>query len=85
MSRHRAHANYKRLNSESVHGAYQIQTSGEKSMDIVRGGGMGVNLLHLTAPLCQGIELMRIIRDSTQNQYMVLIKFRHQLRSLCIL
>ena len=36
------------------------------------------DLLQFTAPLGQGIELMRIIRDSTQNQYMVLIKFKQQ-------
>ena len=39
------------------------------------------DLLQFTAPLGQGIELMRIIeRDSTQNQYMVLIKFKQQVR-----
>ncbi|XP_072024584.1 BRCA1-associated protein-like [Amphiura filiformis] len=36
------------------------------------------DLLQFTAPLSQGIELMRIIRDSTQNQYMVLIKYKQQ-------
>ncbi|XP_033627537.1 BRCA1-associated protein-like [Asterias rubens] len=36
------------------------------------------DLLQLAAPLSQGIQLMRIIRDATPNQYMVLFKFKHQ-------
>ncbi|XP_038059947.1 BRCA1-associated protein-like [Patiria miniata] len=36
------------------------------------------DLLQLAAPLSQGIQLMRVIRDTTPNQYMVLIKFKQQ-------
>lgn len=36
------------------------------------------DLVKFTAPVGEGIEYMRIIRDSTPNQYMVLIKFRTQ-------
>ncbi|XP_037076806.1 BRCA1-associated protein-like, partial [Pollicipes pollicipes] len=36
------------------------------------------DLLQFTAPCYPDIERMRIIRDSTPNQYMALIKFRHQ-------
>ena len=36
------------------------------------------DLLQFTAPCNPDIQHMRIIRDSTPNQYMVLIKFRSQ-------
>lgn len=36
------------------------------------------DLLQFTAPCSPGIEHLRIIRDATPNQYMVLIKFRRQ-------
>lgn len=36
------------------------------------------DLLRFTAPVGAGVESMRIIRDSTPNQYMVLIKFKTQ-------
>lgn len=36
------------------------------------------DLIQFTAPLKDGIENMRIVRDNKPNQYMVLIKFRNQ-------
>ncbi len=39
------------------------------------------DLLQLAAPLSQGIQLIRIIRDATPNQYMVLFKFKQQVGS----
>ncbi|XP_048728991.2 BRCA1-associated protein-like [Ostrea edulis] len=36
------------------------------------------DLVKFTAPVVEGIEYMRIIRDTTPNQYMVLIKFCNQ-------
>ncbi|KAK3084604.1 hypothetical protein FSP39_016145 [Pinctada imbricata] len=36
------------------------------------------DLVKFTAPVEEGIEYMRIIRDSKPNQYMVLVKFRNQ-------
>ncbi|XP_074658919.1 BRCA1-associated protein-like [Tubulanus polymorphus] len=39
------------------------------------------DLIQFTAPVMQGIEHIRIIRDSTPNQYMALLKFRSQRES----
>ncbi|KAL5016961.1 hypothetical protein ScPMuIL_006550 [Solemya velum] len=36
------------------------------------------DLLDFTAPINEGIEYMKIIRDATPNQYMVLVKFKTQ-------
>ncbi|VDI63469.1 BRCA1-associated protein [Mytilus galloprovincialis] len=36
------------------------------------------DLLNFTAAVHEGIEYLRIVRDSTPNQYMVLVKFRTQ-------
>ena len=41
------------------------------------------DLMKLMAPFNDVMEHMKIIRDSTPNQYMVLIKFSSQVTPLC--
>lgn len=36
------------------------------------------DLLHFLAPCCPGIKRVRIVRDTTPNQYMALVLFRTQ-------